>query len=63
MDFESGSKGIGINLHNDNPAVLLCGSDVAVNEGDIVKPTGRVAEMFVVVFAPFWLTTFPSPSS
>jgi F-type H+-transporting ATPase subunit alpha len=42
LDFESGVKGLVLNLEYDNIGCVLLGSDTEVKEGDIVKRTGKV---------------------
>lgn len=45
VEFESGVKGMALNLESDNVGVVLFGSDVAIHEGDIVKRTGTIVDV------------------
>ncbi len=45
VEFESGVKGMALNLESDNVGVVLFGSDVAIQEGDIVKRTGTIVDV------------------
>jgi len=45
LEFSSGVNGIAFNLDEDSIGVVLLGSDSSVKEGDIVKRTGRIAEV------------------
>jgi F-type H+-transporting ATPase subunit alpha len=45
MEFPGGLYGIALNLEEDNVGVVLMGSDVGIKEGDVVKRTGRIAEV------------------
>ena len=45
LQFESGVYGMALNLEEDNVGVVILGSDREIKEGDIVKPTGEVAEV------------------
>ena len=36
---------LAMNLEEDNVGVVIMGSDREIKEGDIVKPTGKVAEV------------------
>ena len=47
LEFESGVLGMAQNLEEDNIGVVLLGDDKEVKEGDIVKLTGKVAEVGV----------------
>jgi len=42
---EAGVFGMALNLEEDNVGVVLLGSDEAIKEGDVVRLTGRVAEV------------------
>ena len=42
LDFESGIKGLVLNLEYDNIGCVLLGDDSKVKEGEIVKRTGKV---------------------
>ena len=45
LEFSSGVFGIAFNLDEDSIGVVLLGADFRVKEGDIVKRTGRIAEV------------------
>ena len=45
VEFESGVKGMALNLEEDNVGAVLLGAQRNVNEGDTVKTTGRVVEV------------------
>lgn len=45
VEFESGVSGMILNLDEDNVGVVILGSDRDVKEGDIVRRTGRIAEV------------------
>lgn len=47
LQFESGVFGMALNLEEDNVGVVILGSDREIKEGDLVKPTGQVAEVLV----------------
>ena len=45
LEFSSGVYGIAFNLDEDSIGVVLLGADSSVKEGDVVKRTGRIAEV------------------
>jgi proton translocating ATP synthase F1 alpha subunit len=45
VEFESGVKGMALNLESDNVGVVLFGSDTYIKEGDIVKRTGAIVDV------------------
>ena len=45
VEFANGVKGMALNLENDNVGVVLFGSDAAINEGDVVKRTGKIVDV------------------
>jgi len=47
IEFESGIKGIILNLEEDNVGAVLLGSSEDVGEGDTVKRLGRIASIHV----------------
>jgi len=47
VEFESGIKGIALNLEEDNVGIVLLGPTEKVAEGDTVKRTGRIASIMV----------------
>ena len=47
IEFENGSKGIVLNLEEDNVGAVLFGSSEEIREGDQVKRTGRIASLDV----------------
>ncbi len=47
IEFENGSKGIVLNLEEDNVGAVLFGASEEIREGDLVKRTGRIASLDV----------------
>lgn len=47
IEFENGMEGIVLNLEEDNVGAVLLGPTEEINEGDIVKRTGRIASLEV----------------
>ena len=45
VEFPNGVMGMALNLEEDNVGVILFGDDKLVKEGDIVKRTGKVAQV------------------
>ena len=45
LEFPGAVYGIVFNLEEDNVGAVLLGSDVGIKEGDLVKRTGRIAEV------------------
>ena len=45
LEFPSGVYGIVLNLEEDNVGAVLLGEDTGIKEGDLVKRTGRIAEV------------------
>jgi F-type H+/Na+-transporting ATPase subunit alpha len=45
LEFPGGLYGITLNLEEDNVGAVLMGDDVGIKEGDLVKRTGRIAEV------------------
>lgn len=45
LEFPGGIKGMALNLDEDNVGVAIMGRDVTIREGDVVKRTGRIAEV------------------
>jgi len=45
LEFPGGIYGIAQNLEEDNVGCVILGSDEAIKEGDIVKPTGTVTSV------------------
>ncbi len=45
VEFPGGILGLVLNLEEDNVGVALMGEDTTIKEGDIVKRTGRIAEV------------------
>src|SRR5262245_65560608 len=40
VEFESGVRGMALNLANDNVGVVRCGHDLEIKEGQTVRRTG-----------------------
>ncbi len=45
VEFPGGILGLVLNLEEDNVGVAIMGSDIQIKEGDIVKRTGRIAQV------------------
>ena len=45
LDFPGGLRGIALNLEEDNVGAVLMGETTGLKEGDVVKRTGKIAEV------------------
>ncbi len=45
LEFTGGIRGIALNLDEDNVGVAIMGRDTSIKEGDLVKRTGKIAEV------------------
>lgn len=45
VEFSDGTKGMALNLESDNVGIVIFGDDRAIAEGDVVKRTGKIAEV------------------
>ncbi len=45
VEFESGVKGMALNLEEDNVGVVIFGSDQSIKEGDMVKRTDQIVSV------------------
>ncbi len=45
VEFPNGTKGMALNLEDDNVGCVIFGSDRDISEGDIVKRTGKIVEV------------------
>ncbi len=45
VEFQSGVKGMALNLESDNVGVVIFGDDRSISEGDIVKRTNTIVEV------------------
>jgi F-type H+-transporting ATPase subunit alpha len=45
VEFQSGVKGMALNLESDNVGVVIFGGDGTIREGDMVKRTGAIVEV------------------
>ena len=45
VDFPDGTKGLALNLEEDNVGVVLFGDDRNIREGDTVKRTGAIVDV------------------
>jgi F-type H+-transporting ATPase subunit alpha len=45
LEFPGGVYGLCLNLEEDNVGVAIIGDDTKIKEGDVVKRTGRIAEI------------------
>jgi len=47
VEFDSGMKGMALNLEPDNVGVVVFGNDKVIREGDVVKRTGAIVDVNV----------------
>ena len=47
VEFSDGTKGMALNLENDNVGVVIFGNDSKIKEGDVVKRTGSIVDVAV----------------
>jgi len=47
VEFSEGTKGMALNLENDNVGVVIFGDDSKIKEGDVVKRTGKIVDVAV----------------
>jgi proton translocating ATP synthase F1 alpha subunit len=45
VEFQSGVRGMALNLENDNVGIVIFGDDRKISEGHIVKRTGKIVEV------------------
>ena len=45
VEFEDGSKGMALNLENDNVGVVIFGDDRNIREGDTIKRTNAIVDV------------------
>ncbi|MBF0622925.1 MAG: F0F1 ATP synthase subunit alpha [Magnetococcales bacterium] len=45
VEFEEGTKGMALNLEEDNVGVVIFGSDIPIKEGSIVKRTQQIVDV------------------
>merc|ERR1712060_52594 len=45
VEFNSGVKGMALNLETDNVGIVILGNDRVIQEGDIVKRTGSIVDV------------------
>ena len=45
VEFSDGSKGMALNLENDNVGVVIFGDGISIKEGDTVKRTGTIVDV------------------
>ena len=45
VEFSDGSKGMALNLENDNVGVVIFGDGISIKEGDTVKRTGAIVDV------------------
>jgi len=45
IEFPNGLMGMALNLEEDNVGIAIFGEDVGIKEGDIVKRTGKIAQV------------------
>jgi F-type H+-transporting ATPase subunit alpha len=63
VEFASGLMGLVLNLEEDNVGIALFGEDKEVQEGDLVKRTGRIAEVPVGEDMKGRVVNAPRPST
>ena len=44
VEFESGVKGMALNLESDNVGIVIFGDDRAIKEGDVVRRTASIVD-------------------
>ena len=49
VEFSSGVKGMALNLETDNVGIVILGNDRDIQEGDIVKRTGSIVDLSIVL--------------
>ena len=54
VEFESGVKGMALNLEEDNVGVVIFGSDQEIKEGDVVKRTDKIVSVPVGYSIPWF---------
>lgn len=47
VEFGNGTKGLVLNLDEDNVGIAIMGSDTEIKEGDVVRRTSRIADVAV----------------
>ena len=45
VEFQDNSKGMALNLENDNVGIVIFGDDKSIKEGDTVKRTGSIVDV------------------
>ncbi|HCJ62217.1 MAG TPA: F0F1 ATP synthase subunit alpha, partial [Alphaproteobacteria bacterium] len=45
VDFADGTKGMALNLEEDNVGVVIFGSDAGIREGDTVRRSGSIVDV------------------
>src|SRR6204780_4203713 len=45
VEFPNGTRGMALNLENDNVGVVIFGDDSGIGEGDTVKRTGAIVDV------------------
>ena len=45
VEFPGGILGLVLNLEEDNVGIAIMGDDTHIKEGDLVKRTGRIAQV------------------
>lgn len=45
VEFDSGVRGMALNLETDNVGIVIFGDDRAIKEGDVVKRTGDIVDV------------------
>ena len=45
VEFPDGTRGMALNLEEDNVGVVIMGEDSGIKEGDVVKRTGNIIDI------------------
>ncbi len=45
LEFSDGTKGMALNLENDNVGIVIFGDDTQIKEGDTVRRTGKIVDV------------------
>lgn len=45
VEFNSGVKGMALNLETDNVGIVVLGNDREIQEGDVVRRTGAIVDV------------------
>ena len=51
VEFESGVKGMALNLESDNVGIVIFGDDRSIREGDVVRRTASIVDALYCLLA------------